>query len=64
MKAYQKAIKIAEPEKILSSLRSQISRPGFDPKFFPHAATWLNGERWEDEVAPPAAYNWRKHLAL
>ena len=25
-----------------------------DPEYLPHAATWLNGERWEDEL--PAGY--------
>lgn len=26
-------------------------------KYIPHAATWLNGKRWEDEVKPAAAIN-------
>lgn len=25
---------------------------GSDPKFVPHAATWLNGERWNDDPTP------------
>jgi hypothetical protein len=25
-----------------------------DPQYIPHPSTWLNGERWEDEVAVPA----------
>ena len=25
-----------------------------DPQYIPHPSTWLNGERWEDEVAAPA----------
>jgi hypothetical protein len=25
-----------------------------DAQFIPHAATWLNGERWSDEPDPPA----------
>ena len=24
-----------------------------DRQYIPHPATWLNGERWTDEVAPP-----------
>jgi hypothetical protein len=23
-----------------------------DPEYLPHAASWLNGERWEDELPP------------
>lgn len=23
---------------------------GKDPQFIPHASTWLNGERWEDDI--------------
>lgn len=28
-----------------------------DPEFLPYPATWLNGERWEDEL-PPAYRRW------
>ncbi len=31
-----------------------------DPQYLPHAATWLNGERWEDEL--PEQYRAR-HLS-
>jgi hypothetical protein len=27
-----------------------------DPEFLPHPATWLNGERWEDELPADAAH--------
>jgi hypothetical protein len=26
-----------------------------EPAKRPYASTWLNGERWEDELQPPAA---------
>jgi hypothetical protein len=26
-----------------------------EPKFCPHLATWLNGDRWEDELASVTA---------
>lgn len=26
-----------------------------DPQYIPHAATWINGKRWEDEVQPTTA---------
>ena len=28
-------------------------------RYIPHPATWLNGERWEDEVRPRRAGNGR-----
>jgi hypothetical protein len=28
---------------------------GSDPKFVAHPATWLNGERWDDEPDIPQA---------
>lgn len=40
----------------LTVLTEAISRqkPGWtDPKFIPHASTWLNQERWTDEGAAP-----------
>jgi len=45
-------------ERILAGLeRQKVSSAWRDPLFIPHAATWLNGERWLDEVPvarPPA----------
>jgi hypothetical protein len=57
-KAWDRAVKVELPAVIIMGLKRQIqyleSRP---VEFRPHAATWLNGERWEDEVqqnvAPP-----------
>lgn len=43
------------PDDILAGLRAQVpSLSARDPQFIPHAATWLNQGRWEDEVLPPA----------
>lgn len=45
---------------IIDALKKQ--KPHFKVGFIPHASTWLNGKRWEDEVQPitnqqqPAAY--------
>lgn len=39
---------------IMDSLGKQVVSPDWlkeDGKFVPHATTWLNGRRWEDEVA-------------
>lgn len=53
-KAYRK-ITDAGHTRILAALASQraeyLSR---EPKYRPHAATWLNGECWEDEPDPAA----------
>ena len=32
-----------------------------DPEFLPHPATWLNGERWEDEL--PSSVSHSSHVA-
>lgn len=39
-------------EKILEALETQKNSNYFsqDPKFIPHPATWLNGQRWFDEL--------------
>ena len=44
----------ADPERFLKEMtqryRNHIDlRPSRDRKFVPHAATWLNGERWTDD---------------
>lgn len=35
---------------VMLGLREQVPKIR-DVKFFPHATTWLNGERWHDEVS-------------
>jgi hypothetical protein len=46
-------------EKIMVALKWQ-RQAWRDPKFTPHAATWLNGNRWEDEKeSAPKATNER-----
>ena len=39
-------------DEILSALKMQIENnwAGKDKQFIPHPATWLNGERWTDEI--------------
>lgn len=44
--------------KILEALANHMASEGWvkeDGKFIPNAATWLNAERWEDEVTPYVA---------
>lgn len=52
-KAYAKALRIASHDDIMFGLSQQ--RPSMEakePQFIPHASTWLNGERWDDEPEP------------
>jgi len=42
---------------IAQGLARQCVSPGWTKdggQFIPHPATWLNGKRWEDEIAPPS----------
>jgi hypothetical protein len=62
-KAYEKAIKIAPPDEIMTGLAKQLeyleSRP---MEFRPHPSTWLNQERWSDEPQPIANNNQRRTI--
>ena len=48
-KAWAAAIRKAEPQAIVEAVQRHAFNP--DPKFRPLAATWLNGERWDDLIA-------------
>ena len=49
-KAYLKALKETDHETLVAGLNHQISWGVFDePRYSPHAATWLNAGRWSDE---------------
>lgn len=48
-KAFKTALKRTSLETILIGARAYArEREGKDPSFTSHAATWLNGDRWED----------------
>lgn len=52
-KSWDKAIRKHTAETILAGLEANMRDLGSrEPQYVPHAATWLNGERWNDE--PPA----------
>lgn len=52
VKAWRAAIKKADPAAILTGLDAHLPAwSSADPKFIPHPATWLNGERWDDAPA-------------
>lgn len=48
LKAWNAAIRKADPERIVEGVE-RYPWPD-DPSFVPHASTWLNGQRWEDEL--------------
>ena len=53
-KAYARALRITDHDTIMGALSDQ--RPAMEAKeskFIPHASTWLNQERWEDEPEQP-----------
>lgn len=52
-KAWDKETKQTAPEVILAGLRRQLPYlTSKDPQFIPHASTWLNQGRFEDEIQP------------
>lgn len=52
-RAWTKAVKTTKPEAIIEAAgRFTAARGNEDPKFTPHPATWLNGERWNDTPEP------------
>ncbi len=54
-KALSKALTKATIEQIQHSLALFVRAWGSqDKKFMPHLATWLNGERWDDEIQQPS----------
>jgi hypothetical protein len=50
-KAFKAASKKKDFYDLLPKLMDYVQTlEGKDKQFIPHLATWLNGERWEDEV--------------
>ncbi len=59
-KAYAKALRFTDHDTIMGALSDQ--RPAMEAKesqYIPHASTWLNQERWEDEPEEPASVDQR-----
>ena len=52
-KAYAKAVRDTDPDRILVGTGRYRDDPNRDPAFTPHPATWLNAGRWDDEPLPP-----------
>lgn len=54
-KAFVKALTKTTAGKIMDGVEQlRIEVAGKDQQFTPHAASWLNAGRWDDEVAQPA----------
>jgi hypothetical protein len=60
-KAFGKACKLADPAEIVAAVsKFAHAMRDTDKQYIPHPTTWLNGERWEDDmddVAPQAKTN-------
>jgi hypothetical protein len=52
-KAYAAARRKATADQLLEGAQRYGADPDRDPKFTAHPTTWLNGQRWLDEVAAP-----------
>lgn len=60
LKVWPRAIKAAGGDlgKIVGGVRRYAADPNLpEPQFIPHPASWLNGQRWDDEPLPPRATN-------
>ena len=50
--SFAKAERKVNPEAIIAAVKAQVEAGCFgDLKFCPYPATWLNKERWDDEIA-------------
>ena len=62
--AFDKACRKAQPEAIIAAITAQVEAGCFkDMMFCPYPATWLNGERWDDEIATALPATAAKALA-
>lgn len=50
LKAFEKAVKKTSAEVILAAIATWIQKPLPEMQYIPHPATWLNQERWQDDV--------------
>jgi len=53
LKAFDKAIKRANPQEIIDGAKRYADDPNRNPGYTAHAATWLNADRWADSLLPP-----------
>ena len=51
--AFTRAIKLAPVDEIIAAAKEYAAHcdaTGTEKQFIPHASTWLNGERWDDDL--------------
>lgn len=51
-RAFDRALKVATLEEIISGARTYATDPNRQPQFTAHPTTWLNQGRWSDEPLP------------
>lgn len=55
--AWRSALKKTDAATIIERVKVFAANcRGKDMKFIPHASTWLNGERWDDEIEPASLH--------
>lgn len=54
-RAFLKALRSVSYQTIIDAVLAQLpaNLKRDDPRFIPHPATWLNGERWCDDIEQP-----------
>lgn len=58
-KAYKKAVKVVGHETLITGVKRYAEEcRGKDATYIAHAATWLNGKRWEDEATKSKELPW------
>ena len=64
-KAFAKALKVASADEIIRAVEEQRGGLDRDQQFIPHAATWLNAERWTDPLprADPPKSEFSRYMA-
>ena len=63
-KAWEKATEKVSPDVLSDKLAEYVdSLAGTDPRYTPHLSTWLNGERWQDEIEKPQKSGFRSMVA-
>lgn len=52
VRAWKAALKKSDADTLIAAAAAYAADPKRDPEFTAHASTWLNQERWLDEVEP------------
>lgn len=52
LKAFLKAVQKTSVSEIIEGANRLATDPNLDIVYCPHASTWINGERWNDELLP------------